>query len=67
MTTTYAPEGRTQTVKLELEVEVPTSADQADVLRQLTAAAYHRQGVTITMPKGDKVDVDLHLVREVIR
>ena len=54
-------------MKLELEVEVPTSADQADVLRQLTAAAYHRQGVTITMPKGDKVDVDLHLVREVIR
>lgn len=64
MTTTLAT-GRTQKVKLELEVEVPTSANQADVLRQLTVAAHRRQGVTITMPMGERVDVDLAHVREV--
>lgn len=53
-------------VKLEFSVEVPTSANQGEVLGILTEAAERRQGVTILMPDGRyKVDVELLRVQEV--
>lgn len=52
-------------MRLNIDIEVPTSAVPGDVLERLSKAAYFRQGVTITMPEGDRVDVDLVLVREV--
>lgn len=59
------PERQGPAVRLSIDVVVPTSADPGDVLQRLTKAAYFRQGVTITMPEGDRVDVDLTHVQEV--
>lgn len=53
-------------VRLHIDVVVPTSADPGDVLGRLTKGALDRQGVTITLPEGDKVDVDLLHVQEVL-
>lgn len=53
-------------VRLEFSVEVPTSANQGEVLGILTEACDRRQGVTILMPDGRyKVDVELLRVQEV--
>lgn len=54
-------------MRLHIYVEVPTSANPGDVLERLHKAALQQQGVTITMPQGDKVDVDLQMVTEVLR
>jgi hypothetical protein len=62
---TATTERKDAAVKLSIDIEVPSSVDQGDVLGRLNRAAYFRQGVTITMPEGDKVDVDLVLVQEV--
>jgi len=58
-------ERKVTAVRLSIDVVVPTSADPGDVIERLTKAALVRQGITITMPQGDKVDVDLMHVQEV--
>lgn len=64
MSTTIEERTRTA-MRLNIDVVVPGSADPDDVLKRLSNAAFQRQGVTITMPEGDKVDVDLFHVQEV--
>lgn len=64
---TTTKERKAAAVRLHIYVEVPTSAVPGDVLEQLHQAALHEQGVTITMPRGNKVDVDLKYVQEVLR
>jgi len=59
-------EGRTQKVKLEFSVEVPTSANQGEVLSILNRACTRQEGITLVMPDGKyKVDVELLRVQEV--
>jgi len=64
--TTTTVERKATAVRLHIFVEVPTSASPGDVLKQLHRAAVRQQGVTIVMPEGNKVDVDLQLVQEVL-
>lgn len=64
---TTTEERKAVAVRLHIYVEVPTSANPGDVLERLHKAALQQQGVTITMPQGDKVDVDLQMVTEVLR
>lgn len=53
-------------VQVVMQVVVPSlNVDQAMVLKKLETAAFTRAGVTITMPDGDRVDVDLVGVQEV--
>lgn len=64
---TTTEERKGTAVRLNIAVEVPTSATPGEVLEQLMLAANRRQGVTITLPRGDRVDVDLVMVTEVHR
>ncbi len=64
MTTT--PERQGSAVQLTIQVVVPhLDVDQPLVLKKLTEAAMTRAGVTIVMPDGDRVDVDMFHVSEV--
>lgn len=64
MTTTMERQGRT--VQLVMHIVVPAlDVVQAAVLNKLSTAAFAREGVTIVMPDGDRVDVDLVTVQEV--
>lgn len=74
-TITTAPAGRpditrgrrASEVRLNIDVQVPTSADAGGVLGMLHRAARNGEGITIVMPDGKyKVDVDLVRVQEVM-
>lgn len=63
---TSTPERKGSAVQLAIEVVVPhLDVDQAMVLKKLQNAAFTRAGVTIVMPDGDRVDVDMFHVQEV--
>lgn len=53
-------------MQLKLTIEVPTSADQTEVLQQLLSAGLLSQGITITTPRRYHVDVDLINVEPVV-
>lgn len=46
-------------MKLKLTVDVPDSATPEEVREQLVGAALRSQGITLHMPTGWLVDVDL--------
>lgn len=52
-------------MKLLLHVEIPAAALAGEPVFRLSSAAHARQGVTIVLPEGFKVDVDLTKVEYV--
>lgn len=49
-------------MRLSLDVDVPTSADGYEMMLRLRAAAAKREGLTLVLPSGYMVDVDLCVV-----